>query len=230
MCQRKLPVTRTGGMLPEGSVISACEFEAYLFQDRSRLQAAQQADAILVEARRRAAVLLHKTRRKCHQEKEKMRLQQATLQEEIMTRCEGKWREEHITQLRQDEALQQEMVRRVAVSIRRGIQNVLSAWFDQQDLDEVLCRRLARNVEKMAVEGALSLHIHPSVKARVQAEFGERFTLVEEPRFTPDRAALASAQLSVSFSLKDHFYKLLDWLDTPGECDEDIRHGCDSAR
>src|SRR5471030_2548124 len=121
-----------------------------------------------------------------------MRREEAKIRQETLSRCEAQWLQSHVISLLQGEALEQQVVKTLLTRIQHSIKQVLSAWFDQQSVDDVLCDRLARQAEQMVNEGALTLHL--------------------EPDFACDRAVLSSCQLSVEFSLSDHFQELLTWL------------------
>ncbi|AJJ62191.1 type III secretion system stator protein SctL [Yersinia aldovae] len=224
MSRCRIPLTEFDWQPPATRIIPAMLLEAQYRQAKVLNSAEKEAAAIINAARRKAEGIIREAHKTQRQMQTQMRQEQDRIRQETLSRCEAQWLQTHVTALLQDEAREKQVVRAVSARIQRSLEQVLSAWFDQQPIEKTLCGRLARQAEQMACEGALTLHIHPSMQEAMLAEFGARFTLVPEADFTRDRAVLASPQLSVAFSLSNHFQQLLTWLRTvppeTGDLDE----------
>ncbi|NLS55324.1 type III secretion system stator protein SctL [Hafnia alvei] len=225
---RQIPLTELDWQPPSGRIIPAELLAVVYRQADSKRRAHQDAVAIVNAARRKAESMIRSARKTCSQMNEKTRHELEQLRQDTLSRCESQWLQTHITYLLQDEALERALMHAVSDRIHYSIEQVLTAWFDQQPDDKTLCARLAKQAELMASEGALTLHFHPSQQENVRAALGSRFTLVLEPEFSHDHVILASPQLSVAFSLSNHFQQLLTWLRSPqreaGEQNESIGH------
>jgi len=212
MSHRQLPLTELNWQPPAGQIIAAELLAGQYRQATAQAAAEKSAVTILKSARRKAEALIREANKTRHQMHGEMRAEQEQIRQETLCRYEAQWLKTHITSLFEGEALEQQLIAGVSARIHHSIARVLTAWFEQQPLDDLLCARLAKQAGQMATEGALTLHIHPAMQERIIREFGSRFTLVTEPQFPCDRAILASPQLSVAFSLSDHFQQLLAWL------------------
>ena len=213
MCQ--IPLIEFDWSLPAGRIIPAELLTAQYQQADKKRSADQEAAAIVNAARRKAESMIRAAHKACGQMDDEMRHELVQLRQDILSHCETQWLKTHIMHLLQHEAQEQALINAVSERIHHCIEQVLTAWFDQQPADK-----------QMASEGALTLHLHPSQEENVRAALGTRFTFVLEPEFPHDRVVLASPQLSVAFSLSNHFQQLLTWLHSPqpeiGEQNESI--------
>ncbi|TBL51047.1 HrpE/YscL family type III secretion apparatus protein [Obesumbacterium proteus] len=224
MCQ--IPLIEFDWSLPVGRIIPAELLTAQYQQADNKRSADQEAAAIVNAARRKAESMIRAAHKTCGQMDDEMRHELVQLRQDILSHCESQWLKTHIMHLLQHEAQEQALINAVSERIHHCIEQVLTAWFDQQPSDKTLCERLAKQAEQMSSEGALTLHLHPSQEENVRAALGTRFTFALEPEFPHDRVVLASPQLSVAFSLSKHFQQLLTWLHSPqpeiGEQNESI--------
>lgn len=180
-------------------------------------------NSLLKAARRKAEKIVRDSVYAQLKQQKKWEAENAILRRNLLEQLEGEWLAKHIKCLCDEEARHRLCIDQAADFILRSLEQVLSAWFDQQPIDNTLCHRLAKQAQSMAKEGALTLRIHPEKRALMQEHFGQRFTLVEDPTFTPDRAELSSPHYCVEFSLHNHFCQLLEWLrrgNDPGGDDE----------
>jgi len=207
-----MPLAELDWEPPAERIISSAVLEAQYRQVQMLNCADKDAATIINAARRKAEKIIREAHKASQNMQAEMRREEAKIRQETLSRCEAQWLQSHVISLLQGEALEQQVVKTLLTRIQHSIKQVLSAWFDQQSVDDVLCDRLARQAEQMVNEGALTLHIHPSMREAMVDEFGTRFTLILEPDFACDRAVLSSCQLSVEFSLSDHFQELLTWL------------------
>lgn len=218
MC--RLPLTELDGSLPGGRIIPA-EQLTELFQQSSTVVDAR---GIVSAARRKAEGLIRGARKSCREMEADKRSELRALQRDTLRDWEKRWLKEHVTHLLLDEEQEQGLVSAVSGRIHYCIEQVLSAWFGQQSLDKTLCARLALQAEQMANEGILTLQCHPDLQECMREAFGSRFTLLTNSELSRDSAVLASSHLSVTFSLKEHFQQLLQWLHSTspetGEQDE----------
>ncbi|WP_145558805.1 type III secretion system stator protein SctL [Yersinia mollaretii] len=225
---RQIPLTELDWQLPPGRIIPAELLATQYRQADKKRCAHKEAAAIVNAARRKAESMIRTAHKTCSQMDAEMRRELEQLRQDTLSRCESQWLQTHITHLLQDEALEVAMINSVTDRIHRSMDQVLTTWFDQQPYDKILCARLAKQTEQMASEGALTLHLHPSQQENVRVALGSRFTFVLEPEFSHDHVILASPQLSVAFSLSNHFQQLLTWLRSPqpeaGEQNESIGH------
>lgn len=180
-------------------------------------------NSLLKSARRKAEKIVRDSVYAQLKQQKKWEAENAILRRNLLEQLEGEWLAKHVKCLCDEEARHRLCIDQAADFILRSLEQVLSAWFDQQPIDNTLCHRLAKQAQSMAKEGALTLRIHPEKRALMQEHFGQRFTLVEDPTFTPDRAELSSPHYCVEFSLRNHFCQLLEWLrrgNDPGGDDE----------
>ncbi|MFP1922626.1 type III secretion system stator protein SctL [Lonsdalea quercina] len=224
MC--RIPLTELEWPLPNQRIIPAEQLVLAYQQTEAAKNAHRDAVAIVNAARRKAEKIIQEAHRFRRRTEGEMQEELETLRKTTVDQCETQWLHAHVTRLLADEALEKEVVNAVSNRIHLSLKQVLTAWFEQQPYDTTLCARLARQAEQMAAEGALTLHFHPEHQEKMRAEFGSRFTFVPEPDFPRDHAVLASFQLSVTFSLSNHFQQLLTWLHSPctdtGEQNESI--------
>lgn len=188
-----------------------------------RQQDEKTSNSLLKAARRKAEKIVRDSRYAQLKQQKKWEAENAILRRNLLDNLESEWLAKHVKCLCDEEARHRLCIDQAADFILRSLEQVLSAWFDQQPIDDTLCHRLAKLAQSMAKEGALTLRIHPEKRALMQEHFGQRFTLVEEPTFTPDRAELSSPHYCVEFSLHNHFCQLLGWLrrgNDPGGEDE----------
>lgn len=188
-----------------------------------RQQDEKTSNSLLKAARRKAEKIVRDSRYAQLKQQKKWEAESAILRRNLLDNLESEWLAKHVKCLCDEEARHRLCIDQAADFILRSLEQVLSAWFDQQPIDDTLCHRLAKLAQSMAKEGALTLRIHPEKRALMQEHFGQRFTLVEEPTFTPDRAELSSPHYCVEFSLHNHFCQLLGWLrrgNDPGGEDE----------
>lgn len=188
-----------------------------------RQQDEKTSNSLLKAARRKAEKIVRDSRYAQLKQQKKWEAENAILRRNLLDNLESEWLAKHVKCLCDEEARHRLCIDQAADFILRSLEQVLSAWFDQQPIDDTLCHRLAKLAQSMAKEGALTLRIHHEKRALMQEHFGQRFTLVEEPTFTPDRAELSSPHYCVEFSLHNHFCQLLGWLrrgNDPGGEDE----------
>lgn len=224
MC--RLPLIEFAGPLPGGRIIPAVQLTALLQQDTCVRHADLEAKRIVNAARRKAESLIQEAKKNCREMEASRRRELHALQRDTLRRLKARWLRKHVIRLLGDEALEQALVSAVSGRIHHCIEQVLSAWFDQQPQDKTLCARLALQAEQMANEGVLTLQCHPDLQQSMQEAFGSRFMLLATSELPRDSVVLASSQLSVAFSLEGHFQQLLQWLrpgcpDT-GEQDESL--------
>lgn len=163
-------------------------------------------------ARRKAEKILRDSRRLAREQQKKWADENTAWRQAVLAQMEGEWLEKHVKRLNDDDETYRQWVDLAAERIQSSIEQVLSAWFDQQPIDQTLCHRLAKQAQSMAKEGAICVRIHPDRQALIQDTFGERFTVVVDPGIPPDKAELSSVRSSVSFSLEEHFRQLQEWL------------------
>lgn len=225
MC--RLPLTEFDGVLPDGRIIPAEQLTVLLQQAAMARSASLDAKEIVNAARRKAESLIRDASKRCVEMEAEKRRELRALKRDTLKRWQSRWLRKHVSLLQGDEAQEQALVSAVSNRIHHCIEQVLSAWFEQQPLDKALCARLCRQAEQMANEGILTLQCHPDLLECMQEEFGSRFVLMADPELARDSAVLASSQLSVAFSLEDHFKQLLQWLRSTspqtGGQDENIR-------
>lgn len=224
----RIPRIELDWQLRDERIIPAERLETQYQRAAAMRGASHDASSIVNAARRKAVGIIREANKICRQLDADKRHELEMLRRETLSSCEDQWLQTHVTWLLRDEALERTLVKAVSSRIHLSMEQVLTAWFEQQPHDKTLCARLAIQAEQMAAEGALTLHIHPSMQERMRTEFGSRFTLVLEPDFSEDRAVLASPQFSVALSLSNHFQQLLTWLrangSETGEQDESIGH------
>lgn len=210
MC--RLPLIEFAAPLPPGRIIPAGQLTAMLKQADCMRNADLEAKGIVNAARRKAEALIQNAKRNCREIEASKRSELRALQHDTLRRLEARWLRKHVILLLRDEVQEQALVSAVSGRIHHCIEQVLSAWFEQQPLDKMLCTRLALQAEQMANEGVLTLQCHPDLQQSMQEAFGSRFVLLATPEFRRDRVVLASSKLSVAFSLEDYFQQLLQWL------------------
>ncbi|ECX2002000.1 HrpE/YscL family type III secretion apparatus protein [Salmonella enterica subsp. enterica serovar Newport] len=224
MC--RLPLIELAAPLPSGRIIPAVQLTELLQQAVCVRSANLEAKGIVNAARRKAERLILEAKKNCREIEASWHRECRALQRDTLRRLEARWLRKHVIRLMRDEVQEQVLVSAVSGRIHHCIEQVLSAWFEQQPLDKTLCARLALQAEQMANEGVLTLQCHPDLQQSMQEAFGSRFVLLATPEFPRDRVVLASSQLSVAFSLEVYFQQLLQWLrptspDT-GEQDENF--------
>lgn len=224
MC--RLSLIELSAPLPDGRIIPASQLTALLQQAACVRSADLEAKGIVNAARRKAEGLIREAKKNCREIEALRRRKLLVLQRNTLRRLEDRWLRKHVIRLMRDEAHEQALVSAVSGRIHHCIEQVLSAWFEQQPLDKTLCARLALQAEQMANEGVLTLQCHPDLQQSMREAFGSRFVLHATPELPRDSVVLASSQLSLAFSLRGHFQQLLQWLrsgcpDT-GEQDESL--------
>lgn len=207
-----LPLIELAAPLPGGRIIPALQLTAMLQQAACLRRADLEAKGIVNAARRKAEGLIQQAKKNCREMEASRRHEFRALQRDTLRRLEARWLRKYVIRLLRDEAQEQALVSAVSGRIHHCIEQVLSAWFEQQPLDKMLCARLALQAEQMANEGLLTLQCHPDLQQSMQQAFGSRFKLLATPELSRDSVVLASSQLSVEFSLEDHFHQLLQWL------------------
>lgn len=217
MSLRQLPLMELDWQPPASSVVAAALLDNQLEHASALRHAQREASSIIKAACRKAEQIVRHANRQLREQQEAVQLELARSQQAMFERYEVEWLASHVASLRDDDALEQHIIQAVSARIHRSIEQVLTAWFQGQPSDDILCSRLTEQVEKMAQDGALALHIHPEMEAQVRDTFGERLTVGVNSSLARDEAILASAQHSVSFSLSRHFQQLLDWLLAPCE-------------
>ncbi|MFP2694232.1 type III secretion system stator protein SctL [Enterobacter ludwigii] len=224
MC--RLPLIEFAAPLPGGRIIPAVQLKALLQQAACVHRANLEAKGIVNAARRKAEGLIQQAKKNCREMEAARRREFHALQRDTLRRMEARWLRKRVIRLLDDEAQEQALVSAVSDRIHHCIEQVLNAWFEQQPQDKTLCARLTLQAEQMANEGVLSLQCHPDLLKSMQEAFGSRFVLLAAPEFSKDSVVLASSQLSVAFSLEDHFQQLLQWLrpggPETGEQDESL--------
>lgn len=202
----------TNQRLPQQNVIEAQWLQSQILLALEKEQDEKQSRSILNAARRKAEKIVRDSAYSQLKQQKKWEAENAILRRNMLEQMESEWLAKHVKRLCEEETQHQQYVDQAAEFILNSVEQVLSAWFDQQPIDSTLCHRLAKQAQSMAQEGALRLRIHPQHLALMREHFGDRFTLVEDPDFAPDRAELASMHYSVEFSLSEHFWQLLAWL------------------
>lgn len=210
----RLPLIELDGQLPDFPVIPAERLNTQLAYTHTLLDAHQEAAVIVKVASRKAEQMIRQARKAQRQIQSEAYAEFSRRQQEILTRCEERWLERHVVSLCEAASVEQCVVQAVTSRIRLAMGNVLSAWFSQQPVDDLLCARLSQQVEQLAAMGGATLQIHPEREARMRDAFGERLAIVCDPQLAMDEAVLTSSQLSVSFSLSRHFQQVLAWIDT----------------
>lgn len=210
MC--RLPLIELAAPLPGGRIIPAVQLTELLQQAACMRRADLEAKGIVNAARRKAEGLIQEAKKNCREMEASRRRELRALQLNELRRLEARLLRKHVIRLLSDEAQEQALVSAVSGRIHHCIEQVLTAWFEQQAQDKTLCARLALQAEQMANEGVLTLQCHPDLQQSMQAEFGSRFVLLAAPELPRDSVVLASSQLSVALSLEDHFQQLLQWL------------------
>lgn len=210
MC--RLPLIELAGPLPGGRIIPEVQLTALLQQAACVRRADLEVKGIVNAARRKAEGLIQEAMKNCREIEASRRREFSALQRSTLRRLEARWLRKHVIHLLRDEAQEQALISAVSGRIHHCIEQVLSAWFEQQPQDKTLCARLALQAEQMANEGGLTLHCHPDLQQSMQEAFGSRFVLLAAPELPKDSVVLASSQLSVAFSLEGHFQQLLQWL------------------
>lgn len=224
MC--RLPLIELTTTLPRGRIIPAEQLTALLQQADCVLRADLEAQGIVNAALRKAEGIIQEGKKNCREMEASWRHEFRALQRDTLRRLEVRWLRKHVIRLLRDEAQEQALVSAVSGRIHHCIEQVLSAWFEQQPKDKTLCARLALLAEQMANEGVLTLQCHPDLQQSMLEAFGSRFVLLATPQLPRDSVVLASSQLSLAFSLEGHFQQLLQWIrpgcpDT-GEQDESL--------
>lgn len=207
-----LPVIEIDCQLPVKRVVDPQWIDSQIEAAIAHQQASCLLLSVLNSARRKAEKILRDSYRLQRQQKVELEKEKVLLRQNTLEQMEAEWLAKHVKHLLEDEAVARQWVDQAVNHIHDAIEQVLTAWFDEQPHDRTLCHRLAKQAHAMAKEGALTLRIHPEKLARMREAFGERFTLVADPDFLPDQAELSSPKLSVEFSLSCHFRLLLGWL------------------
>ena len=224
MC--RLPLIELAAPLPGGRIIPAVQLTALLQQAACIRRADLEAKGIVNAARRKAEGLIQQAKKDCREMKASRQRESRAWQRDTLRRLEVRWLRKHVIRLLGDEAQERALVSAVSGRIHHCIEQVLSAWFEQQPPDKTLCARLALQAEQMANEGVLTLQCHPDLQQSMREAFGSRFVLLAAPELPRDSVVLASSQLSVAFSLEGHFQQLLQWLrpgcPDAGEQDESL--------
>ncbi|MEN3259394.1 HrpE/YscL family type III secretion apparatus protein [Sodalis endosymbiont of Spalangia cameroni] len=227
MSAGRLTIIELAGPAPDGPVIPADWFATRLTRDQTLKQAERQAELILGAARRKATALLRQSARHQRRARRELLAERARLEQALLRRGERQWLTRHVGRVLDEAEQERLLIRHAAERIQNCMAQVLSAWYEQQPADAPLCARLARQVEKLAGEGTLTLRVHPALVPRMRAEWGERLTIVAAPHYARAEARLASAHCAVDISLDRHFAQLLDWLRgataSSGEPDESER-------
>ncbi|MCW2481572.1 HrpE/YscL family type III secretion apparatus protein [Candidatus Symbiopectobacterium sp. NZEC135] len=213
----RLPLIELDGQLPCFPVIPAESLNTQLADTHTVLNAHQDAAAIVKSASRKAEQMIRQARKAQRQIQNEAYAEFSRRQQEILTRCEEQWLARHVVSLCEAVSVERCVVQAVTSRIRLAMGNVLSAWFSQQSVDDLLCARLSQQVEQLAALGGATLQIHPEREVRMRDAFGERLAIVCDPHLAMDEAVLTSSQLSVSFSLSRHFQQVLAWIDIENE-------------
>ena len=220
------PPAVAGTFYPGSAADLAADVMALLQQAACVRRADLEAKGIVNAARRKAEGLIQQAKNNCREMEASRRREFSALQRDTLRRLEARWLRKHVIRLLGNEAQEQALVSAVSGRIHHCIEQVLSAWFEQQSPDKTLCARLALQAEQMANEGVLTLKCHPDLQQSMQEAFGSRFVLLAAPELPRDSVVLASSQLSVAFSLEGHFQQLLEWLrpgcPETGEQDESL--------
>lgn len=203
--------------LPADNVISSAIFSSAYQATDIKKRAESVAAGIVNSARRKACAIVREARQQQNALLASTKESQQQIIDETVNRCESQWLKKHVAQLRQWEELEQGLVQSMSFCIKESIKAVLTAWFDEQQVSDVLCDRLTKKVQLLAPLGALTLHIHPDMEKRARREFGDRLTIVTHPDFIPDKAILSSPQISITFSPSRHFQQLIGWLQAEEE-------------
>lgn len=217
-----LPLTEINQRLPARNIIDAQWITLQLALSLEEQQANSASHAIVNSAYHKAEKIVRDAYRCQREQKIQQEQEIALLRENMLEKMEAEWLEKHVKYLQEDENQFRSLIEQAANHIKNSIEQVLQTWLDQQSVDNVMCHRLANQAMVMAEDGGLYLHIHPEKEALMRETFGERFTLVIEPTFSPDQARLSSTRYSVEFSLSRHFSALLKWLrngENTGDCD-----------
>ncbi|MCW2474988.1 MULTISPECIES: HrpE/YscL family type III secretion apparatus protein [unclassified Symbiopectobacterium] len=213
----RLPLIELDGQLPDFPVIPAERLNTQLAYAHTLRDAHQEAATIVKAASRKAEHMIRQARKAQRQIQNEAYAEFSRRQQEILTRCENQWLARHVVALCEAASVEQCVVQAVTSRIRLAMRNVLSAWFSQQPVDDLLCDRLSQQVAQLAAAGCTTLQIHPEREARMREAFGERLAIACNPQLAVDEAVLTSSQLSVSFSLSRHFQQVLAWIDTENE-------------
>lgn len=213
----RLPLIELDGQLPGLPVIPAERLNTQLAYAHTLLDAHQEAAVIVKAASRKAEHMIRQARKAQRQMQDEAYTEFSRRRQEILTRCEEQWLARHVVSLCEAASVEQCVVQAVTSRIRLAMGKVLSAWFSQQPVDDLLCARLSQQVEQLAATGCATLQIHPEREARMRDAFGERLAIVCDSQLAVDEAVLTSSQLSVSFSLSRHFQQVLAWIDTENE-------------
>lgn len=227
MSARTLTFIELAGPVPDGPVIPAAWFDERLARERTLEDAERQAVLLLGAARRKATAILRQASRRQRRMRRELLAERARLEQALLRRRERQWVKRHVSRVLDEAEQERLLIRHAAGHIQDCMAQVISAWCGQQPTDDQLCARLARQVEKLAGEGTLTLQVHPALVSRMQAAWGERLTIVAAPHFARAEAQLASAHCAVDFSLDRHLAQLLTWLKgtaaPSGEPDENDR-------
>lgn len=149
----RLPLIELDGQLPGFPVLPADRLNMQLAYTRTLLDAHHEAAVIVKAASRKAEQMIRQARKAQRQILSEARAEFSCRQQEILTRCEAQWLARHVVSLCEGASVEQCVVQAVTSRIRLAMGNILSAWFSQQSVDDLLCVRLSQQVEQLAAMG-----------------------------------------------------------------------------
>ncbi|MFT8211847.1 MAG: hypothetical protein ACMZI0_17100 [Symbiopectobacterium sp.] len=147
----RLPLIELDGQLPGLPVISAAMLNDRLAYAHTLRDAHKEAAAIVKAAGHKAEQLIRQARKAQRQIQDEAYAEFTRCQQEILDRCENQWLARHVVALCDAVIVEQRVVQAVASRIRVAMGHVLSIWFSQQSVDDLLCARLSQQVEQLAM-------------------------------------------------------------------------------